>query len=202
MGHKKLDLVGNGAHKDRKNAKKSMTPKQIRARARRAGGLDKLTEPEKKAMMRKPLEEWDLEELARGRPKDKNGAFTGATPHWVTGALHQQAIEQFKKLMRADMQSHTVTAMTTIQNLMLSNEVDERGKPIVPAGVKADLAKFLVEHLLGKPTQPIQQEISITLQSILGNALVMPDQMAGYIPASSHRPIDEDIIDADEVDDE
>lgn len=200
MGHKKIPDVGESARKERKNKAKVMTPKQIRARAKRAGGLNQVTETELKVLMRKPLEEWDLEELAKGRPKDKNGNFTGPIPHWVTRELHEKAMDRFKEMVRTDMQSHTIRAIEVLKEVMDNDETDEKGKPIVGANVKVDTAKFLIEHLIGKPTQEVKSDISIKLQAILGDSLVMPDQLSlGYLPASSHRAVeDADIVEEDE----
>jgi hypothetical protein len=189
MGEKRKPVVGNSARKKKKKDGLVMSPKQIRARAKRAGGLDTLTSLEKEGLFKKPMEEWDFEELARGRPKAKDGRFHGPTPHWVTREMHEKAMELFKKAVRADMQATTVRGLSVLQEILDNNEVDDRGKPMVAAGVKVDVAKFLIEHLIGKPTQPVQTDINITLQRVLGDSLVMPDEIAGYIPSSSHREI-------------
>lgn len=188
--------------KAEREARKNMSPKQIRARARRKGGMATLSQAEKVALLGKPLEEWDLEELARGRPRDKNGNFTGVAPKWITREMHEKSIELFKNMIRTDMQSHTILAMDTIKDLLQDDSEDDRGKPIVPAGVKADLAKFLIEHLIGKPTQPIQQEFSVKLQGMLGAVLVQPHQLldGAYEPSSSHRILEGVVVEEEEED--
>lgn len=184
-------------------ARRKMSPKQIRARARRRGALagepGALSEREKQALIGKPMEEWDLEELARGRPRDKNGNFTGVAPKWITRGMHEKSIELFKEMMRTDMRSHTVRAMEVLRDILDNDDYDEKGKPVVAAGVKADTAKFLIEHLLGKPTQPIEADISIKLQGILGSVLVQPSELHnGYAPASSHRVLEGEIVEEEE----
>lgn len=210
MGHKTKPLVGNSAHKKKvlaareaNPARLTMSPKQIRARANRTGGLDSVTEREQAILRGKPMEEWDLEELAKGRPKNKNGQFAGAPPKWITRETHEKSLEMFKKAIRMDMQSHTIRALEVIAEVMENDETDDKGKPHVSAGTKVDVAKFLIEHLMGKPTQPIQNDISIRLQGILGASLVMPGELMAspYIPAASHRPVDT-IEDADIVEGE
>lgn len=209
MGQKTKPGVGPSTDKKRKQADLSMTPSQIRARARRSGGLNHVTKTEAKVLMRKPLKDWTLPELAKGRPMDKNGRFTGMKPQWVTREMHEQAMELFKAHVRTDMNSHTVRALQVIREVMDNDETDARGKPLVSAGTKVDVAKFLLEHLMGKPTQPIQTDISIKLQGILGASLVMQDEDATlalppgspiqYMPASSHRDIeDADVLEEDE----
>lgn len=190
---------GNKKRKEEREAKKVMTPKQIRARARRGGGMDRLSAREKDALLRKPMDQWDIEELARGRPRDKNGNFTGQAPTWITREMHEKSIDLFKDMIRTDMQSHTVRAMEVLRDVLDNEDEDDRGKPTVPAGVKVDVAKFLLEHLIGKPTQPIQADISLKLQGILGAVLVQPDEMTGYQPSSSHRVLELGTEDYEEV---
>jgi len=204
MGDKKGH--GPSMEKDQRREKRGtmvMSKKQIRARARRAGGVEKYkpTKQEESALMGKPLEKWDLEELARGRPKDKNGNFTGAKPQWITQAVHERAMDLFKDKIRGDMRSLTARGMDKLAELMESDEVDDKGKPIVPPSVQADIAKYMIEHLVGKPTQPIQQEISIKLQGLLAGSLVQPEEVTrgDYVLSSSSATVD--IIDVDEVDD-
>jgi hypothetical protein len=194
----------NAKRKAEVEARKKMTPKQIRARARRRGGMDQLSATEQKAMLGKHIEEWDLEELARGRPRDKNGHFTGVAPKWITREMHEKSIELFKTMIRTDMQSHTVLAMDTIKELLQSEEVDDKGKPTVPAGVKADLSKFLIEHLIGKPTQPIEGDINLKLQGILGAVLVQPEQLSAgrYQLSAGHRVLEGEIVEDEEEDED
>lgn len=176
----------------------SMTPKQIRARARRRReGLATLTRAEKDALMGKPMEEWDLEELARCRPRDKNGNFSGPAPQWVTREMHEKALDLFKNKVRTDMRSLTVKALDALESILENEETDDKGRPVVPVGVRKDVAFFLVEHLIGKPTQPIEADISIKLQGILGASLVQTDDRGNMIPAASHRVIDSEIEDED-----
>jgi hypothetical protein len=179
-------------------AEKVMTPKQIRARARRRGGFD--TPEDKMALLTKPIEEWDLEELARGRPKDKNGQFRGGAPKWITREIHEKALEAFKSKVRSDMRSLTVKSLDVLEEMLDSDEVDDKGKPLVPAGTKVDIAKFLIEHLIGKPTQPIQADISLKLQGILGAVLVQPGQDGGFVPSASHRGIIEGTVEEEDED--
>lgn len=159
--------------------------KQLRARARRARG-DKRQAIEE--MRVKPVSEWDIEELARGRLKDKNGNFTGAKPTWVNAAIHEQAMAEFKRRAAADARGLVPLALDRIKELMTDDRVDERGRPVVPRGVQADLAKWSIEHLLGKPTQRQEIEVGAKLQAILATSMGVPDRLNsgradGLIPA-------------------
>ena len=88
---------------------------------------------------------------------------------------------------------------------MSSQELDIKGRPMVPASTKLDAAKFLLEHVVGKPTQRVENDVSVKLQSILGVVMANPDNNGGY--QVGHLPgvtvpmaIEADIIDV-EVDD-
>lgn len=148
--------------------------KALRAKARRAEG-DK-----KRAILMqrmKPVREWDIEELARGQLKNKNGHFGGSKPLWITREVHEAAMAEFKRRAASDARALVPLALDRIKDLMTDEEVDERGRPVVPRGVQADLAKWAVEHLLGKPTQRQEIDVSVRLQSILGAAMVVPDRL-------------------------
>jgi hypothetical protein len=154
--------------------KPKMTPKQIRARARRLAAKGKPVDKELKHLY-KPLDEWDEEELARGRPRDKNGHFSGSPPRWITRELHEQITEKFASIVKTGMNGHTVTALKVLGTLLENDDTDENGRPIIAPGTKADIAKFLIEHVVGKPTQRVEGDLSVKLQGMLGLAMVMPD---------------------------
>lgn len=121
-----------------------------------------------------PISEWDAEELARGRPRDKSGGFRGPAPKWINRAVHEQIVKRFEEIVREDMNTHTVSALKIIGSLLGNEEEDEKGKPKVSAGTKLDAAKFLIEHVVGKPKQRMETDISVKLQGILGHAMVNP----------------------------
>lgn len=151
---------------------KKLTPKQIRARARRAAKKGDESMTQALVLLHKPIEEWDEHELARGRPRAADGTFKGKTPEWIPRALHEQAMDRFRDVIRGDLNSHTLLAVQTVKWILENEEVDEKGRPIVPPASKLDASKFLIEHLLGKPKQEVKQDISVKLQGILLNATV------------------------------
>jgi hypothetical protein len=165
------------------------TPRQLRARARRklqAGG--KLSEEEFVALCGKPIEEWDLEELAKGRTKDINGEFKGRAPSAYMARETQERIETlFKQRVRGSMNETTVNALSTLSQVLDNDDVDMRGKPVVAASTKVDVAKFLVEHLLGKPKQTVESDISVKLQGVLASVMVAPEH--AMPPAGSTDPV-------------
>jgi hypothetical protein len=152
-----------------------MTRKQIRTRVRRALKKGRRPDPADAAALFKPIEDWDMEELAKGRPRAIDGTFSGRPPQFVTRELHELAMDRFKGMVKAGMRHQTITALDVVTQILMSEEVDHRGKPIVPASTKLDAAKFLIEHQVGKAVQPIQADVSVKLQALLGVAMVNPD---------------------------
>lgn len=183
-----------------------LTPKQIRARARRrAKRADIMTEAEFNARY-KPVEEWDLQELAKGRPRDAKGRFRGAAPKYISKEVHERAMERFKNAIKTEMNGHTPAALDAIHWILQNEEVDDKGKPIIPAGTKLEAAKFLLEHVVGKPTQRVEQDISVKLQGLLGQVMVNPDTAltaqnytVGHLPGVTMpmATADDDIVDAE-----
>jgi hypothetical protein len=168
----------------------SLNHQQIYRRRRRAvtSFVKKTTisEAEAAILYRKPLAEWDNEELARGRPRNADGTFSGPTPAYISAEIHEEAMDRFTSVVRTGMRVATVDALKVIGDLVNNDDVDNRGKPVVPASTKADLAKFLIEHIVGKPTQKIESDVSVKLQGILGAVMVNPDDMGSYFPG--HMP--------------
>ena len=168
---------------------KLLTEKQIRARIRRRSKREESASEQELAYLypQKPLEDWDLEELAKGRPRNKHGTFTGRKPSWITREIHEKAMERYALLVKDNMNSITVKALKFMSDAIENEDVDEKGKPLVGANVKADLSKFLIEHVVGKPVARIEQDVSVKLQSILGTVMVNPNEaQRGYSP--SHFP--------------
>lgn len=152
-----------------------MTGKQVRARARRKLQKGKKLDDETfEAWAGKPIEQWDIEELARGRTRDGGGRFRGKPPQYMPRAVHERIAERFKMLVRDQLNISSVTALGVIQNLLTEDGLDDKGKPIVPASTKLDAAKWLVEHVVGKAVQPTQTDVSVKLQTILGAVMVNP----------------------------
>lgn len=165
--------------------------KQIRARARRKQSIAE----EELALLYKPIEEWDNEELARGRPRDKKGGWTTKSPVYVNRAVHEAAVRRFEVIVRQEMNMCTIDALSVVRKILVDEAVDWKGKPRTSPSVKLQAAQFLIEHIIGKPKQRIEGDISIKMQQMLGAVLVMPSPDAlDYDPnpplqlAASHTP--------------
>ena len=182
-----------------------LTPERVNDRARRRAKKAKLmTDEEFDYISPKPVEDWDLEELARGRPRNVLGTFAGRAPSHISRAVHEAAMDRFKSLVRTEMNIHTVGALEVINHVITDMDVDDKGRPVVAPSTKLEAAKWLVEHVLGKPTQRVENDISVKLQGILGTVMVNPDSagVGGYAPAhlpGVTMPLGEgpDVIDSD-----
>lgn len=162
---------------------KLLTPKQIRARARRKAKRNEvMSDQELSYLYEKPVEDWDMEELAKGRPRNARGGFSGPKPKWITAAVHERAMERYTAAVKTDMRATTVDALDAIRWIIQNEDVDDKGKPIVPAGTKLEASKFLIEHVVGKPTQRIESDVSVKLQGILGQVMVNPNDLIGGSP--------------------
>lgn len=152
-----------------------MTERQVRRRAERKlkKGLH-LTDEEMEILF-KPLGEWDLEELKQGRPRGIDGKFHGPTPQgFLRGEIKERVREELQRRVRAQLDGLTVDATKTISDLMNNDEIDGRGRPLVPAGVKMRAAEFVVDHMLGKPVARVENDLSAKLIGLLGDVMIAP----------------------------
>jgi hypothetical protein len=124
----------------------------------------------------KPVDEWDLEELAKGRPRNVDGRFSGRKPGWITREVHERAMEMFTETVKGEMGGLAPEALKSLRWVLENDETDDRGKPIVPAAAKNQASSFILEHIVGKPKQHVTQDISVKLQGILGSVMVNPNE--------------------------
>lgn len=155
---------------ERAKERTSKDPRNVIRRARR--GMNALEDYQEHVL--KPIEEWDFDELERGRPRGPKGGFSGPAPRFMTHKMHEQMMDRYKSLVRQEMSKKMPSVLNVINHILNNNDTDDDGKPLVPASTKLDAAKFLIEHLLGKPKQETKQDISVILQGVMAHALVQP----------------------------
>lgn len=165
--------------------KLSVKPSQARNRLRRAmqkaeqkGGLkhiDGRVQRDVEMLYKKPIDEWDIEELAHGRPRSRDGKFTGQAPKWITPLIVAEAKRRLLNQTFGSMAAHIPQAIKVIGELMTSDEVDDKGRPIVDARTKFAAAQFTLEHYLGKPTIFVQAEVADFTRSAIASAIVLDD---------------------------
>lgn len=128
----------------------------------------------------KPVTEWDLEELARGRPRDKDGHFRGRTPTWITPALRSEAARRLKVEAMSYLSGHVDDAIKVLVDLM-KNSPDEK--------IQMDAAKFVIEHVIGKATAKVDIEVGNGVRELLADRVVTRDLETGAL-VDAHPVID------------
>jgi hypothetical protein len=164
------------------NTNLSTKPEHVRKRIRRA---NKTTRANMLMLAneRKPLEEWDLEELARGRPRDKDGSFRGATPKWITPVIVEESKRRLHIQALATMGSMVGDAIQVVHRIMMNDDVDDNGKPIVDTKTRLQAAMFIIEHVMGKPKQRVDVETGSMWKSMLAGALKIQTDDGDYVDA-------------------
>lgn len=174
-------------------------PKNARARLRR-GHAKASTDMALLANYRKPIEEWDIEELAHGRPRNDHGDFRGRPPVWITSIVMAEAKRRLRTMATDELAANVGDAIKVVTDLMNSDDRDDDGRLIVDARTRLDAAKFVVDHVLGKAKVRVDVDTGENLKQMLASALVMPDGKGGYIPA--HPIIEGEVLEDDDDDDD
>lgn len=139
------------------------TKRQIRNRLRRAVNKSGFSEEKLNTevelymehVAKKPIERWDLEELARGKPRNKSGGFQGRTPEWITPIIQKEIKRRLHTDTMGLMAKYLPQAIEAVGQIITSEEVDFNGKPIVDAKTRLAAATFVIEHFIGKPVSGV-----------------------------------------------
>lgn len=186
--------------RNRDDSKLSQNPRTIRARIRRRNAkfnddIDQLL----KVQGYKPVSEWSLEELSRGKPKNpETGRWSTATPSWITPRVAEEVKKRFREETLHGLTKHTTKALKMLGELLDNEDVDHNGKPIVSARDKIDVAKFIVEHTIGKPPTKIEVGADESKwRSVLAESVALPSGDNDYHPV-----IDGEFEEAEDEDDD
>lgn len=154
----------------------SRNPQNIRARIRRRGvRLQQDLETYVEVRYTKPLDEWDLEELARGRTRHTDGTFKGQSAPWITPLIAREAQRRLLAETMGGIASHLPDALKTVARIMESKTLDENGRPLVNAETKLKAAIFIIESIKGKPKAVVEVEGTDMVRQFLAQALVLDD---------------------------
>jgi hypothetical protein len=185
----------------RDSSKLVNTPKQIRNRLRRKGAkFDEDLALYVEAGF-KPLAEWDLEELARGRPRNKNGKFNGTAPKWIAPEIAKEAKRRLLDHTFGKLAGHIDQAMVVIGNVLEDESVDMNGKPIVDAKTKLAAAQFIIEHVVGKPKAVVEVGGDLVKQSMV-RTFVLPDGQPKHFGTVIEGEYEEQETDGENEDDD
>src|SRR5688500_10047235 len=138
------NVRGGGWMRGRKpDEKLKREPRNIRNRLRRQhekadADLEMLYE----AGYKRP-EDWDLEELARGRPRNKKGDFGGRPPSWITPHVQAEIRRRFKDKAFQEMGLVLGPAIELLHRLITD--------PLEDPKLRLEAAKFVINHVLGNP---------------------------------------------------
>jgi hypothetical protein len=153
----------------------SQKPSAVRGRIKRANKRLEAATEDIGIFYNKPVEEWDFEELQRGRPRSHNGRFTGAKPAWITGAVLAEAQKRLKSLTKQELHMHANAAIAVIADLMVDDRVDRLGKPVTSSATKLQAATYVLDHIIGKSTAHVEVEGSLQLNQMLAAVIINPD---------------------------
>jgi hypothetical protein len=137
--------------------------------------LDDRIKRDLEILYKKPIDDWDLEELARGRPRSADGKFTGGAPKWITPLIQAEAKRRLLDNTFGQLAGYIGTAVKVVADLMESDEIDEKGRPIVDARTKLAAAQFVLEHFIGKPRLIVEAEVNDITRSAIASAIVLDD---------------------------
>src|SRR4051812_31795059 len=101
-----------------------------------------------------------MEELARGRPRNRNGSFSGTAPKWLTEDVRAEALKRLKENSYGELMALIPQAATTLKGVLTSNEVDDNGRPLVDAKTRLQASTWLMEHAVGKAMQRTSIEVN------------------------------------------
>lgn len=167
-------------------------PSAVRARMRKTG---KNITRDMEMLYKKPIEEWDMEELARGRPRNKSGNFTGPSPQWITPLVAKQATDRLRVLTKQELSVYAGDAVRVMHDLMTNEDTDMDGKPLVSPNVRLNAAQYVMDQIIGKPTTPVEVTGNVVLESLMARVLVNSDG------TPAHPIVDAEVVE-DELDEE
>lgn len=165
----------------------SKRPGTIRARLRRSAGKtdrDLVALADAQGKDYKPIEEWDFEELARGKPKNRDGTFNaGPKPRWITPLI----VEEVSRRLRMGFIDETRAALPDVLAVLkelLSNDDNPR--------IQLDAAKLFLEYAIGVPEKTVRLEATSRIEHMLADIIVLDDG------TPAHPVIDGQFFDDDE----
>lgn len=160
------------------NAKRGSTAKVERDKAllREQGGI-------------RPIAEWDLEELARGKARNKNGGFNGGKPRWGPNEaeVKKEIARRLEEEARLRLHSLVYPALNRFAQLL--DSADEK--------VAAQISTYVVDQMLGKATAKVDVQGEMSLEHRLAAALVVPGGEQAHPTLRPGEIIDGELADDD-----
>lgn len=172
----------------------STNPKYVRKRIRDSG---KDLHRDIGMLYGKPVEEWDFEELQRGRPRKPDGTFQGGPkPKWIDAVIMAEVRKRLQLMARDEIAAYTSAALDMFKRLMEDDSEDDNGRPVTPSTVKLQAATYILDQVAGKPTTKVELSGSVKLEQVLAEVMVNPDG------EDAHPVIDGYVVEEEDDDDE
>lgn len=149
--------------------KRSNRPQAVKNRLRRADRKFEEAKADVELYYQKPIEEWDFEELQRGMPRASDGKFYGKRPKWLTPVLMAEAQSRLKTMSSRQLGMYAGKAIEVMVDLMENSRMDM---------VRFNAAKYVLDQIIGLPTQRVEATAQIEFESLLADVMVNPDGSA------------------------
>jgi phosphorylcholine metabolism protein LicD len=117
-------------------------------------------------LYQKPIEEWDFEELQRGRPRKPNGRFSKNKPAWLTPVMMIEAQRRLEQMSHEELSRYAGNAVEVMAELMNHSRVDL---------VRYNAAKYVLDHVVGMPVQRLKVEANVKFEGMLADVMVNHD---------------------------
>ena len=147
----------------------SRRPASIRQRLRRNGGRaaeDIALLFEVQNGHAKPVSEWTLEELQRGRPRHPTSGWLGQRPKWITPIIQAEVRKRLRDETIGQLVGHTGQAIKVLAEFLKNDEEPH---------LKFKAATLILEYAAGAPDKQLHITGNVQLQSMLAGALVLDD---------------------------
>lgn len=147
----------------------SRKPASIRQRIRRNGGRtseDIALLFEVQQGHAKPVSEWTLEELQRGRPRHPEHGWMGSRPKWITPIIQAEVRRRLRDETIGQLVGHTGQAIKVLAEFLKNDEEPH---------LKFKAACLIIEYAAGAPDKQVHITGNVQLQSMLAGALVLDD---------------------------
>jgi len=148
----------------------------------------------------KPVKNWDMQELAAGRPRNHKGNLKGKQPEWVDAEVTKEIARQLHLKTRGKLAANVGLAIKVIVDILENNAVDDKGRPVVEARTKLAAATYVLDHILGKPTAILEPDAVDKIRQIFAKAIILDDgSVDSHLPVLEGVMVDEE---EEEIDDD
>lgn len=111
------------------------------------------------------IEDWDDDELRRGRRKDKNGRFTGRDPVVVPTNCYRELLRRQLRTAEVSLASNLNEAAVALAAIIKSPMAEDKDK--------INAAKILIDRVMGKAPERLQVSTDTPLfQVVLAGGIV------------------------------